>query len=532
MTSQKNSFGRIEKEMMTEKKRKKVQVFCLTYGEPAENTFPPQFEYSHLILNRLTRRVAPIPKFVTPLLAARRARERCRTFIEKEWNSPLEEITLKQVEQIDELLSEMRPDCDFECQMVTEFRPPLLDKYLDVLEHDPPDEILVIPLYVAESDFTSGISRTDFEQWHKKKRGKHHLPAPKYTVGLGFEDVYADAIADYILRKCDEAGWTEEQRKNAALILGAHGTVVTIPPGMNSGAQETGNHFRLLRKRLKDKFGWMRIGWLNHTLGGMWTTPSVEEAAKEAQEEKDLRNVIYFPFGFIGDNGESMLEGQDQLDEYEWENRLDIPCPNDDKEVLKAVCHKAIEVLEGPEASWKTVGEGNKKYIRPEPPILRGEETPFSLGPRPLAIIAAAFWLLLGIFLTKRGVQYYFELDSNLTAIIVLLAATYFAYIKGKHVFVGLAIKNLTRISRLPIPSNIKHVFSKASWIVIAVMAVFGMSLRAIPMADSLRAFILLTVGPAMLAGAYTYFAKMEIIEKRSVEKLAKTTRARNEAFS
>ena len=140
---------------------KRVAVLCLTYGEPAEHAWRVQYEYSHSILNRLTRRVAPIPKFVTPLLAARRGLIRKKTFSEKNYHSPLEPFSDAQAKGIRQHLEEKRPGVEFDVRVVCEFRAPFIWTILDDLKKNPPDEIVLMPMYVAESDFTSGVSRTD-----------------------------------------------------------------------------------------------------------------------------------------------------------------------------------------------------------------------------------------------------------------------------------------------------------------------------------------------------------------------------------
>ncbi len=485
-------------------KKRRVLVLCLTYGEPEENEFGPQYEYSHSILDRLTRRVAPIPKFVTPLIAARRARIRAANFREKNWNSPLEKISEAQARVLKELLEEMEPGTDFDVRVLREFRPPLLPEILPTLESNPPDDILVFPLYVAESDFTTGISRTDFETYYRRAHGRTPLPAPRYVVGFGFDERFADAMADFIMSYCRENGWDEEKLKESALILGAHGTVVTLPAGMNSGAQETGNLFRLVRKRLRDKFAWMRIGWLNHTLGGMWTCPSAEQAAQEAHD-LGLRKVVYFPFGFIGDNGESMLEGRQQLAVVEWDEMLYLPCPNEDRRVLGVMARMALERLEQPPEDWKTIGRGNPELERPEMPAGRGTPGFLKFNGPALAAFACAFWSLVGVFLVSRGLLVGSQIASPLILALVAFFSVLIAWGKGQSILAPLALKNLKRLRSIPQPSPMYRMFSKASWIVIAFFVCLGISLRFVPMPMGLRATILLGVGGAMLVGAAGY---------------------------
>lgn len=490
--------------MSTPPARRRVKVFGLTYGEPAENDFSPQFTYSHLILNRLTRRVAPIPKFVTPFLAARRARIRCRNFRARNWHSPLDAISEEQMRILGRMLTEMRPDTDFDVELVREFRPPLLPDILERLAAIPPDDILVLPLYVAESDFTTGISRTDFANWYHQRRTAHRLPGPKYVVGFGFAERFADAMADFIWSYCRANGWSEEKCRSTVLILGAHGTVVTLPAGMNSGAQETGNLFRLIRRRLKDRFGWMRIGWLNHQLGGMWTCPAAADSAREAYE-KGFRNVVYFPFGFIGDNGESMLEGRDALAEFNWDDLLYLPCPNSDEGVLRVMAEMAIERLDGPPENWETVGQGNPAYERPEMPAPPGKPGFLRFNGPVLAACAGVFWAAIGVMLTARGVISTMAAESATAMAAAAAVGAFIAWYKGTRILAKLAVRNLQRLRGIPQPSPLIAMFSKPSWLVIAFFVAVGIGLRYVPMAAGVRGAILLGVGGAMLVGAATY---------------------------
>lgn len=487
-----------------QERKRRVLVVCLTYGEPEENRWKPQFDYSLSILNRLTRRVAPIPRFVTPLLAARRALIRAKTFEEKGWNSPLERISEEQAQVVRELLAEREPGTEFDVRVVHEFRDPLLPEVLRTLEHDPPDDFLLLPLYIAESDFTTGISRTDLETYHRSKRGANPFPRPKYIVGFGFDERFAGAMADFIVRQCEKNGWTAEQMRASALILGAHGTVVTLPPGMNSGAQETGNLFRLIRRELKDRFGWVRIGWLNHELGGMWTCPSVETAAEETHK-RGLKRVVYFPFGFIGDNGESMLEGPEQLAVVEWEALLHLPCPNDDREVLGVVAEMTLERLRGDGEEWNAVGRGNPAYERPEMPADRGEPGPLKANAPTLAALACAFWAAIGVWLTWRGLEAAFGAATPFAVGLALGFGAFIGWYKGTRVLGKLALKNLKRLRGLPQPSPLHHMFSRASWIVILFFTCVGISLRFVPMSLGVRGAILTGVGSAMLVGAAYY---------------------------
>jgi ferrochelatase len=488
---------------MTNTRRRRVTVLCMTYGEPASNDWRPQFNYSLSILNRLTRRVAPIPRFVTPLLAARRGRIRSQTFNEMGYHSPLDAISAAQAAAIARHLAAMHPDTDFDVRVVMEFCAPYIWTHLDEIRRDPPDELLILPLYVAESDFTTGVSRTDLVRYHADTRGRHGLPKPAYVGGFGFDDRLGKLLADFVLEKCRAAGWTEEQMAASALILGAHGTLQFPPPGINSGARETLYLFGLVRRHLRRHFRTVRVGWLNHTLGGKWTFPAVDETGTECWEQ-GIRRIVYFPFGFMGDNNESQNEGREALKKFEWESLLYLPCPNDDEAFCRYLALKVSERLADPmREEWHALACGGRSdLIQRERPARRGEPGALTLSGPALAVVALLFWTAVGALLVGRGLAVAGSIDSPVMLATAGLMATLIGWYKGVNIIGRVVRRSLVRLRRIPQPSPIWDVFSRPVWIMIAFFSVLGMSLRLVPMPTGLYAGIILGVGLAMLVGA------------------------------
>jgi len=347
--------------MSGSQRRRRIEVLCLTYGEPPSNSWWEQSKYSLSILNRLTRRVAPIPRWVTPIIAAKRGRFRSKMFRAENWTSPLEEISRAQVVELQKRLNAADANADFHVRLVLEFRPPYIWHHLNHLRKNSPDEIVILPLYVADSNFTSGISRKDLEEYHTRTRGRHGLPAPKYVEGFGFDTRAGDIMARFIEQHCERAGWDEAKCRESVLILGAHGTLIRPPLGINSGARETRYLFGQIRNHLRSRFRSIRIGWLNHVLGGVWTFPAVTDSARESQEQ-GISNVVYLPFGFVADNGETQLEGKAQLGELTWNDVLYLPCPNDDAALMDLLAQRVLERLGGPDEHWETITVANEKF--------------------------------------------------------------------------------------------------------------------------------------------------------------------------
>jgi ferrochelatase len=463
---------------VTDSARKpRVEVLCLTYGEPAENEFWPQYEYSLNILNKLTRRVAPIPKLVTPLLAARRGRARAAMFNEMDYHSPLEEISAKQAEKIGARLREMDPSRDYHVRVVTEFRPPMLPQILDELATNPPDELVMLPLYVAESDFTTGISRTDLQQFHHRRKGRHGLPAPLYVGGFGFDDRMARVFVDFVLDYCRAQGWDEARMKQSALVLGAHGTLVYPPEGINSGARETLYFFGLMRRHLLPHFATIRVAWLNHTLGGKWTFPAADECGGMIHEQ-GFRDVVYFPFGFMGDNNESQNEGREALKDFEWNELLYLPCPNEDDRLCNLLAEMTIEHLNQPKREdWDHVEEGGRRDLVQGPrPAVEGTPGFLKFTSPTLGALSLIFWALIGTMLVWRAGLAIENVASPVSLGLALFFAIVIGAFKGTRVFAKIIPKNLKRLRSLPQPSFITRTFSKAGYIVMLVMMTFGIS--------------------------------------------------------
>jgi hypothetical protein len=144
------------------------------------------------------------------------------------------------------------------------------------------------------------------------------------------EERLAGVLADHVARslreragEADPAGW--------AVLLAAPGTVITPIPGVNNGLRQAARVLHRVRRTLRSRVGLVRVGWLNHTRGGRWTTPSVPDALA-AVRARGFEKLAYFPWGFTTDNAETILEGRialrDMPDPFPRVEHL--PCLNDD----------------------------------------------------------------------------------------------------------------------------------------------------------------------------------------------------------
>ena len=294
-------------------------VVLVTYGEPPAAAFVDQLVYSWRILVGLTRTVAPIPWPLLPLIAGARAHRRRRTWTSYGYRSPLEAITANQAERLRGALASADDAGSWQVHVGWEFRRPLLGEVLDAIPAGEP--VWVAPMYVADSAFTHALSRATAAA-HAAATGRR---GAVHVLGALDADVLAELSAAHVLaHTATGRGW---QGPDVALVLAAHGTVLEPSKPIDTGLVATERLCQAIATRLAGHFGQVINGWLNHTRGGRWTEPPMEEALQEVADAGFAR-VVYFPYGFLADNAESELEGRLVLERHDAIEALHLPCLN------------------------------------------------------------------------------------------------------------------------------------------------------------------------------------------------------------
>jgi protoheme ferro-lyase len=315
-------------------------VVLLTYGEPPTPRLLDHLTYSWRILLGLTRTVAPIPGWLLPVIAVSRAAGRHRLWRRERYGSPLEAVTRAQAAHLAAALAAFAPPAVWRVHVAYEFRDPLL---ADVLTRLPADEpVDVLPMYVADSAFTHGLSRLTVAEW--LRRAAPRRPAPVRVLGALDAETLGELEARHVAAQL--AGRQIETGPEWALVLAAHGTLLDPPVGIETGRGGTEAVCAALARRLAPRFGRVVNGWLNHARGGRWTEPTVAEALRQVAEA-GFRKVVYFPFGFSADNAESQLEGRVWLRAQPGLQAVHLPCLND-APALAATLARALAKAEGP----------------------------------------------------------------------------------------------------------------------------------------------------------------------------------------
>jgi ferrochelatase len=299
-------------------------VIVVTYGEPVTPAFVEQLVYSWRILLGLTRTVADIPAPLIPLIALSRGRGRNALWRREGYTSPLEPITIAQAEQLRATLARESGE-QWKVHVAYEFRVPLVASVIATIPAN--EDVFVAPMYAADSAFTHELSRQVVADLNARRAVPVRVLPPLDV------NVLAELSARHVLR---EVANDAVPSTSTALVLAAHGTLLQPAKRIETGLVATEQLCRGISQRLSKCFAMVANGWLNHTRGGQWTEPPIEETLKRVSA-LGYRDVVYYPYGFLADNAESQLEGRLAAAAHPDMRVRFVPCFNDSTDLASAI---------------------------------------------------------------------------------------------------------------------------------------------------------------------------------------------------
>lgn len=305
-------------------------VVLVTYGEPTSPSFVQQLVYSWRILLGLTRTVADIPAPLIPLIALSRARGRNVMWRQNDYTSPLEPITLAQAAQLRNALGRRAADDGFKIHVAYEFREPLLPSLIKRLPRK--ETVIVVPMYAADSAFTHQLTRMSIKHLDKRR------PAPIIVLEPIDVDTLIKISVDHLMHTIAE---DKIMPATSALVLAAHGTLLEPEKPIETGRIATEKLCAGIQDSLSNVFGMIANGWLNHSRGGKWTEPPIEETLKRVKDA-GYRDVVYYPYGFLADNAETQLEGKIAAAGQSGLRVRFVPCLNGSYELAEVIASQVV----------------------------------------------------------------------------------------------------------------------------------------------------------------------------------------------
>lgn len=324
----------------------RVAVLLMGYGEV--ESYEDFANYNEQALNLLTAKFAPVPTWIYPPLAKLLA-----LFDRHEWGhqhhdfiSPHNSIFEKQRAGLEK---QLQAKWGSQIQVFKAFNfcaPFLPQQVLAEIKSQGFDKILIYPLLVVDSIFTSGIA---LEQVNKalatmSDGDEHWLKGLRYIPSFYNEPEYIDLMAQLVENKIKTDLSAAYLPSEIGIILMNHGCPHKAK-GFTSGIVESQALYDLVREKLINRYPLVSVGWLNHDTPLIeWTQPNVEQAAKNLIQ-LGAKALIFMPIGFATENHETLLDVHHIIHALEKKhsnvNYVQMPCVNDDADFLAMASHWA-----------------------------------------------------------------------------------------------------------------------------------------------------------------------------------------------
>ncbi len=329
----------------------KVAVLLMGYGEV--ESYDDFANYNEQALNLLTAKFAPVPTWIYPPMAKLLA-----MFDLHEWShqhdkfiSPHNHIFEHQRAGIEKNLQAKWGDKVKVFKAFNFCAPYLPDQVLAQIKEEGFDKILIYPLLVVDSIFTSGIAveQVNNALADMASGTEHWVKGMRYIPSFYDRFEYIKLLARMVEEKVNQDLLKAHLPSQIGIILLNHGCPHEAK-GFTSGIEESQQLYELVRLRLIDRFPLISVGWLNHQTPLIkWTQPNAELAAKNLIE-LGAKAIVYMPIGFATENHETLLDVDHIIEGLKKKHSdvtyLRMPCVNDNPEFCQMAAEWANEHIE------------------------------------------------------------------------------------------------------------------------------------------------------------------------------------------
>lgn len=331
--------------------KKRYSVVLVTYGEVEKLTVRALWPSSRKIIEVITRKIVKLPKLLIYMIADYRSAKHYLDWKLHRYRSRLVEINRNQARGVQQaLLRDLEfagAEAEIEVADAYYFVPPYLEDVLDRFRGSS-DGIVVVPMIPVESAFSCGPAC----QMVIDRFGENHLGALRVVRGLWKDDALHRLYLDYLFASLPSDWKGAGKKETQGLVLVIHGTIVKNrkgeKPAVFTGLDETMEFFRLMREKImadpRNVLGEVKLGCLNHSRGGEWTSETVERALDEFAGE-GVSSVAMFPFGYFADNSETDYEAKKMLDCSTAARKRYIPCINDSPEFAEWLASRIADEI-------------------------------------------------------------------------------------------------------------------------------------------------------------------------------------------
>ncbi len=329
----------------------KVAVLLMGYGEV--ESYADFANYNEQALNLLTAKFAPVPNWIYPPLAKILAKFDLHEWGHQHGNfiSPHNQIFESQREGIERILRAKWGDQVKVFKAFNFCQPFLPEQVLAQIKAEGFSKLLIYPLLVVDSIFTSGIA---VEQVNKalaklSDEDSHWVQNTRYIPSFYNRSGYIKLMAQMVEEKIASELAQAYLPSRIGIILMNHGCPHKAK-GFTSGIDESQALYELVREELIAKYPLISVGWLNHDTPLIeWTQPNVKLAAQNLID-LGANAIVMMPIGFATENHETLLDVDHIIHNLQHRhsqvNFVKLPCVNDRPEFLYMAADWANEQIE------------------------------------------------------------------------------------------------------------------------------------------------------------------------------------------
>ncbi|MBE9164697.1 ferrochelatase [Tychonema sp. LEGE 06208] len=329
----------------------RVAVLLMGYGEV--ESYDDFANYNEQALNLLTAKFAPVPTWIYPPLAKILA-----IFDLHEWShqhgqfvSPHNAIFEQQRAGIEKNLQEKWGDKVKVFKAFNFCAPFLPEQVIAEIKSEGFDKILIYPLLVVDSIFTSGIAVEQVNNALVKTTdgGEHWVKGQRYIPSFYDEPAYIQLMADMVEEEIKNDLAVAHLPSQIGIVLMNHGCPHKAK-GFTSGIVESQALYDRVRERLMYRYPLISVGWLNHDTPLIeWTQPDATLAAKNLID-LGATAIVFMPIGFATENHETLLDVDHVIESLQKQRKgvtyRKLPCVNDHPEFLKMAAEWANPQIE------------------------------------------------------------------------------------------------------------------------------------------------------------------------------------------
>lgn len=354
----------------------RVAVLLMGYGEV--ESYEDFANYNEQALNLLTAKFAPVPTWVYPPLAKLLA-----MFDLHEWShqhgqfiSPHNAIFERQRAGVEQALKERWGDRVQVFKAFNFCQPFLPDQVLAEVKAQGFSKLLIYPLLVVDSIFTSGIAVEQVNDALAKltEGSEHWVKGVRYIPSFFDQPAYLDLLVRLVEEKIATDLADAYLPSQIGIVLMNHGCPFEAK-GFTSGIDESQTLYERVRERLINRYPLISVGWLNHQTPLIkWTQPNAKLAAQNLIE-LGAKALVFMPIGFATENHETLLDVEHIIENIRGKHSdvtyVQMSCVNDHPAFLQMVADWANDQI-------RDLLEEEGLMVNPDLAIARAQAQPHS----------------------------------------------------------------------------------------------------------------------------------------------------------